>query len=85
MNKVNDKTNQENIKKIHIIEPEFQAILALYETRTDLGISQKELAKLSGIRQSNISRIERGTCSPTINTLSKLAYAMGKKLEIKIK
>ena len=32
-----------------------------------------------------ISRIERGTCSPTIRTLSELAYAMGKKLEIKIK
>ena len=77
--------NQEKIKKVHIIEPQFQAILALYETRIDEGITQKELAKLSGIRQSNISRIERGDCSPTIETLSKLAYAMGKKLEIRIK
>ena len=77
--------NAEQIKKVHIIEPEYQAILALYETRTDLGITQKELAERSGIRQSNISRIERGDCSPTIRTLSALAYAMGKKLEIKIR
>ena len=77
--------NEEKIKKIHVIEPQYQAILALYETRTDLGITQQELSKKSGIRQSNISRIERGTCSPTIETLAELAYAMGKKLEIKIK
>lgn len=77
--------NQEQIKKTRIIEPEFQAILALYETREDLHMTQKELSEKSGIRQSNISRIERGTCSPTIRTLSQLAYAMGKKLEIKIK
>ena len=77
--------NEEKVKKTRIIEPEFQAILALYETRTDLGISQKQLAKISGVRQSNISRIENGTCSPTIKTLSTLAYAMGKTLEIKIK
>lgn len=77
--------NEDKIKKSRIIEPEFQAILALYEARTDLGITQKELAIKSGVRQSNISRIERGTCSPTIRTLSQLAYAMGKKLEIKLK
>ena len=78
-------TKEELIKKQRIYEPEFQAILALYETRTDLNITQSELSKMSGVRQSNISRIERGTCSPTIRTLSELAYAMGKKLEIKIK
>jgi len=77
--------NQEKVKKSRIIEPEFQAILALYEARTDLGMTQSELSKKSGVRQSNISRIERGTCSPTIRVLSQLAYAMGKKLEIKIK
>lgn len=85
---MNEKYTPEQLEKIkrqRIYEPEFQAILALYETRTDLGITQQELSKMSGIRQSNISRIERGTCSPTIKTLSELAYAMGKKLEIKIK
>lgn len=77
--------NEEQIKKSRINEPLFQAILALYEARIDLGLSQKQLAELSGVRQSNISRIERGTCTPDLETLSKLAYAMNKKLEIKIK
>ena len=80
-----DNKNVEQIKKVHIIEPEYQAILALFETRTELNMTQSELAKKSGIRQSNISRIENGTCSPTIHTLSTLAIAMGKRLEIKIK
>lgn len=77
--------NNDQLKKTRIIEPEFQAILALYEAREELHMTQKELSEKSGVRQSNISRIERGTCSPTIRTLSELAYAMGKKLEIKIK
>ena len=75
----------DKVKRIKIIEPEYQAMLQLYETRNSLGISQKELSELSGIRQSNISRIETGACSPDIRTLSALAVAMGKKLEIKIK
>lgn len=79
------KTNEDSIKRVYLIEPEYQAILNLYETRTELGLTQKDLSKLSGIRQSNISRIESGMCSPTIHTLSALALAMNKKLEIKFK
>jgi transcriptional regulator with XRE-family HTH domain len=85
MNRNTAVNNEEKVRKVRIIEPEYQAILALYETRTELGMTQKELSERSGIRQSNISRIERGDCSPTIRTLSALAYAMGKKLEIKIR
>lgn len=84
MNK-NELNSTDKIKKSRINEPLFQAILQLYETRIDLGLSQKELSELSGVRQSNISRIERGTCVPDLETISKLAYAMNKKLEIKIK
>lgn len=78
-------STEESIKRVYLIEPEYQAILNLYETRTELGLTQKDLSRLSGIRQSNISRIESGMCSPTIHTLSALALAMNKKLEIKFK
>lgn len=78
-------TNNEKIRKVLLNEPEYDAILALYESRIDSGLSQQELSKLSGIRQSNISRIESGACSPTIHTLAALALAMDKKLEIKFK
>ena len=57
-------------------------VRALIGARIERDLTQKQLAELSGIRQSNISRIENGTCSPTIATLQKLAAAMGKRLHI---
>jgi len=53
--------------------------------RMELNLTQKELAKLTGIRQSNISRIESGNSSPTIATLQQLAYGMGKTLHIEFR
>ena len=46
------------------------------------GMTQKELAEKTGIRQSNISRIESGSSSPTIETLSRIASGLGKRLKI---
>ncbi|MDE5932814.1 MAG: helix-turn-helix transcriptional regulator [Lachnospiraceae bacterium] len=59
---------------------EFEVTRALIEARISLNMTQKELAKRSGIRQSNISRIENGICSPTIATLQSLAKGLGKEL-----
>lgn len=61
---------------------EFEVARALIEARLASNMTQKELAERSGIRQSNISRIENGTCSPTISTLQLLAHGLGKKLSI---
>ena len=53
--------------------PEFEIMHALVDARISQNMTQKELAEKSGVRQSNISRIENGTCSPTIATLEALA------------
>lgn len=47
-------------------------------------MTQSELAEKSGIRQSNISRIENGNAVPRLDTLCALASAMGKKIRIAI-
>ena len=52
------------------------------ELRKDRGWNQKELAEKTGIRQSNISRIENGSASPTIDTLARIAAGLGKQLKI---
>ena len=65
--------------------PEYEIMHALIEARIDSNMTQKELSVKSGIRQSNISRIENGTCSPTIATLQALAEGLGKKLVISFK
>lgn len=62
---------------------EFEITRALIAARVSQNLTQKELSARTGIRQSNISRIENGTCSPTIATLQALADGMGKKLNVK--
>lgn len=50
--------------------------------RTEKGITQKELALLCGIQQSNISRLENGTYNPSVQLLEKIALAVEKELAI---
>lgn len=53
----------------------------LAEKRKEKGISQNQLAKMSGVPQSVICDIESGkTKFPRINTLVALAQALGVKL-----
>jgi len=42
-----------------------------------LGISQRELAEKSGIRQPTISRLLRNKHSPTLDTVQQIAKALG--------
>ena len=53
--------------------------------RADLGMTQKELARLSGINQADISRIEDGIGNPTLKKVEKLFKALGKTLEVSCK
>lgn len=54
----------------------------IINTRTKLGITQKQLAEKSGVSQSNISKIENGTYRPSITILKRIADAFGKRLII---
>ena len=74
--------NQEFSKAWAETEMEDQIKRALIQARIDSGLTQKELSEKSGIRQSNISRIENGTVIPTLQTLYSLAKGTGKKLKI---
>jgi transcriptional regulator with XRE-family HTH domain len=47
-------------------------------------LTQKDLAKLIGTKQSNISRFESGSYNPSLEFLNKIAQAMGKELQIRI-
>ncbi|MBR1816354.1 MAG: helix-turn-helix transcriptional regulator [Lachnospiraceae bacterium] len=64
------------------IELEEQVKRLLIYSRLECNLTQKQLSEKSGIRQSNISRIENGSCIPTIETIKQLAHAMGKKVKI---
>ena len=62
--------------------PEYEAIRAVIAARLACNMTQKELAEKTGIRQSNIRRIEHGSASPTIDTLARIAAGLGKQLKI---
>lgn len=60
------------------------AALTLQNARARVGLSQKELSELTGIDQSDISKIERGVANPSVSTLERLARAMGMEVSISI-
>lgn len=57
-------------------------IKELITARQQLGISQKQLENLSGVKQPVIARIEKGQTNPQLETLLKLLAPLGKTLSI---
>lgn len=85
--------NHDDIKKLLLDDPEtreeYESLEPIYEIRKELiqlridkGLSQKDLAELIGTKQSAISRLENANCNPSIEFLSKVAHALGKKLHV---
>ena len=65
-------------------ELEDQIRRMIISARIENKLTQKELSAQTGIRQSNISRIENGSCIPTLTTLDAIAKGIGKRLKIEI-
>lgn len=61
---------------------EYELMKTLVELRCKENLTQQQLAERTGLRQSNISRIENGTCVPSIQTLETIAKGLGKTLKI---
>lgn len=55
----------------------------LREARARNRLDQRTLARRAGTTQAQISRIERGTVSPGLDTLARLFAAMGERLELR--
>lgn len=64
------------------LEVEYAVVSQVIERRLERGLSQKGLAEKAGTTQSAISRLESGNYNPSIQFLSKVAKAMGSKLQI---
>ena len=54
----------------------------VYRVRTEAGLTQAELADRMGTTQSAIARTEGGGTRPTLDTLEKLAVAVGQELVV---
>lgn len=64
-------------------EARYQLMMMVLSARNEEHLTQSELAERTGLRQSNISRFEKGQAMPSIATLSKIAQGLGKRLEIR--
>lgn len=54
----------------------------LIKARVDRELTQKDLSKLTGITQADISRLETGSANPSLNTLRRLAQGLGLRMNI---
>ncbi len=54
----------------------------LFQRRRELGYTQAKLSVLSGINQSDISKIEHAEANPTLDTLAALATSLGLTLAL---
>ncbi len=74
-------------------DPEFRQIweetspqvsfgLALGTMREQRGMTQQQLANMTGIQRSVIARLENGDHAPTLTTQTKLAHALNARIEV---
>ena len=67
-----------------IAEQRRDMIAKLVEARLEKGITQIKLAEMIGTQRSNICRFESGAQNPSIDTLLKIASALGKKIDLEL-
>ncbi len=67
-------------KAYEALGPEFALIQTLIEKRIENGLTQAELARKVGTKQSAIARLESGNSNPTVAFLEKIAKALDAKL-----
>ncbi len=72
-------------KEYERLKPRYELISQLISARTKKGLTQGELAKRMGTKQSAISRVEGGDSNPSIAFLEKLTQALGSKLIIQVR
>ncbi len=64
--------------------PEFKLIELLIKKRLQQKLTQTQLAKKIGTKQSAISRLEQGSYNPSLSFLKKVTDALDAKLRITI-
>lgn len=76
-----DVTNEYDYDEISL------AILGykIKDIRLGLFMSQEDLAKKTGIDQSDLSKIEKGLSNPSIKLINRIAKGLGTKVEILFK
>ncbi len=80
---LNERLKDEKFKaEYDALEPEYQLINAILDSRKEMNMTQKQLSEATGIAQGDISKIENGCANPSLKTIERIAEGMGKKLKL---
>ena len=74
--------NPEVAAEYEKLEPEYKLAQSLLKARLAKKMTQAELAKMAGVKQAYIARLESGTANPTVVNLSKVANVLGKRIKL---
>lgn len=72
----------EAVARAEELKVHFRMASQLIARRRELKLTQGDLAKRTGLNQSEISKIERGTSSPNYRTLAKVADGLDADITI---
>jgi len=61
-----------------------QVAITIVSYRSKLGLTQRELADLTGLKQPAIARLELGEAVPSLATLAKLSRATGLEFQVEV-
>jgi DNA-binding XRE family transcriptional regulator len=70
-------------KEYEKLEPEYRIIRQMLALRRKKNLTQEQLAKLTGAKQSSIARVESGKHNPSLRLLEKIAEALDAELDIR--
>jgi ribosome-binding protein aMBF1 (putative translation factor) len=70
------------VRELERFREEFALASQIIASRRERELSQRQLATLSGVPQSEISRIETGAANPTYATITALLRSLGKRVQL---
>jgi transcriptional regulator with XRE-family HTH domain len=76
-------SNPEVRAEYEALRSEFKCSRAVLEMRESLGLTQRQFADLTGIKQAQLARLESGKQMPRIDTLANLAERLGLAVEVR--
>lgn len=66
------------------LAPRYAVISELIAARLKKGMTQADIAKKVGTKQSSIARFEGGNVNPTLDFLERIAEVLGRKLTVRL-
>lgn len=76
---------EEEKELIEVSDMVSEVITKLIKARNNANMTQRDLAKASNIKQTQIARVESLQTNPTLNTLARYAYHVGVSITCKSK